>query len=861
MDTFNNNNDKDSDKKFEEWVDELVRLKSKLSKLQNAEAKFDEFQQALKESEERYRNLVDHSPIPILVHSEEKIVFINSQAIKTLGGTAEPDFIGKPVYDIIPQEYHKITKKRIRLIYKKERNTSPVEMKFLKLGGEAIDVEVMGTMIDFKGKPSAQTVFRDISERKQAEKAIHQRIRLEQVLNRISLTLVNLYTHNLDASLENAVKLLGEYFCVEHSYISLFHGKPGQGFKIHEWCAPGIEPFHLDQAGAASFSSPRWVEKLKKNEYIYLHNINELGGDSGFGKKILQNWGIRSLLVVPLKTKENLMGLMGFASITSTPKWAEADIGLLRTTSNILVSTLERLKSDELLKIQKTYLEELFESSPDAIAILDNNDRFLRINRGFFQLFGYSEEEVLGRQINDLIVPDEFKEEASDLTDRVAHREFIEKETTRKSKTGQHFHVSIRGKPVFFENNQLAVYGIYQDISKRKQAEEEKRKLEEQLLQAQKMEAIGNLAGGIAHDFNNILGIIMGYTELTMDDLPKGSRSFSNLEQVLSAADKAKGMVKQILAFSRKDEQKRVPLFLEDIVSDALKLLRATLPTYIDIQSDIHGPLKPILANSTQLHQMVMNICTNAAHAMRDKGGILYISLKEIHLDTPLLGGKILPAGIYQQLCFTDMGHGIPAKIIERIFEPYFTTKALGEGTGMGLAVVHGIVKSHGGDITVYSEEGKGTTFHVYFPTAESAVAAEPVSQEIIPEGRGRILFVDDDPSLAEMGKLLLEALGYHTVSFNNSPDALSHFRSNPDFFDLVITDQTMPYLTGDELSQEIKSIRPDIPVILCTGFSDRINEENFKSKGIDAFLMKPIIKKEISLLIHGLLKDEPHPR
>jgi signal transduction histidine kinase/CheY-like chemotaxis protein len=396
----------------------------------------------------------------------------------------------------------------------------------------------------------------------------------------------------------------------------------------------------------------------------------------------------------------------------------------------------------------------------------------------------------------------------------------------------------------------------FRDVTERKRAEEEKKKLEEQLRHSQKMEAIGTLAGGIAHDFNNILGAIIGYTELASDDLPDFSITKKNLFQVLAAANRAKDMVKQILAFSRKDKEERNPILLSKIIDEAFKLLRSSLPTTIDIRSNISSRLSPVLASQTQINQVIMNLCTNAAHAMREKGGILEIALREIDLDPDILDVKDLAPGRYQQLSISDTGHGITPGIKDRIFEPYFTTKKTGEGTGMGLAMVYGIVKGHSGEITVYSEPGKGTTVHVYLAVLEKSEVTEGEIDHTEPVigGSERILFVDDEVHLAEVGKQMLEKLGYRVTSRTSSTEALEDFRGNPSHYDLVITDQTMPGITGVQLAEELKQIKPGIPVILSTGFSEKISESNYKSRGIDAFVMKPTMKKEIARVIRRVL-------
>jgi CheY-like chemotaxis protein len=315
-------------------------------------------------------------------------------------------------------------------------------------------------------------------------------------------------------------------------------------------------------------------------------------------------------------------------------------------------------------------------------------------------------------------------------------------------------------------------------------------------------------------------------------------------------------MVKQILAFSRKNLIEKKPLYIGQIIREDLKLLRSSIPATIEIHSHIDRELNPVLADLTQIHQVIMNVFINAAHAMREQGGILEISLKEIDLQPGTFDLENIEPGIYQQLTIKDNGHGMDAETVKKIFDPYFTTKGTGEGTGMGLAVVHGIVKSHRGEIVVFSEPGKGATFHIFFPIAKTDGGQKPGTafNKPVRGGSERIFLVDDEITLAEMGKLMLEKLGYRVTVKTNSIEALEYFRGNHHNFDILITDMTMPGITGLQLAREIHRIKAGIPVVLCTGFSEEINEENFKSRGISAFVMKPIVREQIARVIREVL-------
>jgi signal transduction histidine kinase/ActR/RegA family two-component response regulator len=391
-----------------------------------------------------------------------------------------------------------------------------------------------------------------------------------------------------------------------------------------------------------------------------------------------------------------------------------------------------------------------------------------------------------------------------------------------------------------------------------KRREAEKHQLEDQLRHAQKLEAVGTLAGGIAHDFNNILGIILGYTELVLPEIPQGSSLQSDLNEVLKATHRAKELVNQILIFSRQDKQERKPVQISLIAKEVLKMLRATLPTTIEIRQNFRAGLAAVLSDPTQIHQVLMNLCTNAAHAMRDKGGVLEVSLADVDIDADAAAQHPdLAPGQYQKLTVSDTGHGMDRSVKERIFDPFFTTKGPGEGTGMGLAMVHGIAKSHDGAVIVRSEPGKGTTFQVFFPTIVSVITAEPEHLAPPPRGTERILFVDDEKPLGDIGKQTLEHLGYEVFARTSSIEALEVFKTQPDKFDLVITDMTMPNMTGADLAKAILHIRPDTPIILCTGFSEAISEEKAKAIGIREFVMKPIIRQKIARIIRRVLDQE----
>ena len=399
---------------------------------------------------------------------------------------------------------------------------------------------------------------------------------------------------------------------------------------------------------------------------------------------------------------------------------------------------------------------------------------------------------------------------------------------------------------------------LHEKILALQRAEEDKEKIECQLRQAQKMEAIGTLAGGIAHDFNNILTPIIGFAELAQEEIPENNPAHEEISEVLKAGKRAKDLVRQILTFSREKEQERHAVNLVVIVKEALKLLRSSLPSSIEIRTSFNQDCGLVMADPTQIHQILMNLCTNAYHAMRESGGTLGVRLaqKEIGPEDYIANIALKP-GKYVLLEVSDTGHGIDQAVIDRVFEPYFTTKAESEGTGLGLSVVHGIVTSHHGHITVYSELGKGSTFHVYLPYAggDDDAQLEFVPDEDLLYGKGeRVLIVDDEEPIILMESIMLEKLGYKVKKRTSSIEALEYLKENSDEVDLLITDMTMPNMNGIVLTGKAKEIKPELPVILLTGFSEIVHNVKAEALGIKAILTKPVTKKDLAASIRKVL-------
>ena len=517
----------------------------------------------------------------------------------------------------------------------------------------------------------------------------------------------------------------------------------------------------------------------------------------------------------------------------------------------------ERKQSEEAVFAEKERLLVTLQSIGDGVITSDTSGNVVLINPAAESLIGLSYEQATGKRVAELF--DIVKETTGETCEnpvqyvlRTGEAYQLTNSTILIAGNQTRKFIEQGASPIRATNNTLiGVVLVVRDVTQRKQ-------LEVQVRQAAKMEAIGTLAGGIAHDFNNILYVIMGYTELSIDQAPRDSKINIHLEQVLAAASRAKALVDQILTFSRQRDQQKQVIRVSPILKEALKFLRASVPSTVEIRQSIEARTETIVADPTQVHQVLMNLCTNAAHAMREYGGVMDVRLDNHSCNGERFGHGPKPeSGTYLRLSVSDSGHGMTPDVLERIFEPYFTTKDKAEGTGLGLSVVHGIVKDHGGFMEVWSQVGKGSRFQVYFPLAcEDADMCTGEGSQLT-EGMGEhILLVDDERPVIDMSKAMLQRLGYRVSAECTSVDALSLFSDDPRQFDLVITDLTMPSMTGKELARELRRIRPDIPIILCTGFSDLVTEQQAKDWGLAALMTKPVSARTIASTIRNVLNS-----
>lgn len=560
---------------------------------------------------------------------------------------------------------------------------------------------------------------------------------------------------------------------------------------------------------------------------------------------------VSTTIVLPMMAGGTLVGVLSVATARRHRSFTPGQVKALSMLANLAATALANAAMYRQVRQSEERYRSVTEAAADAIISVDSHGTILSWNRGAQTIFGYTPEEIIGQPLV-LLMPERYREACIRGLARLettGERHLHGKAVELYGRKGDCSEFPIELSLSHWRTGEDLFFGaIIRDITQRQ-------RLETQLRQAQKMQAIGTLAGGIAHDFNNILGIICGYTELALLGMQQDSNVWKDLRRVLSAGQRARDLVRQLLAFSRQTEIEHTPLQLHLLVKEGLTLLRAVLPSTVTIQQTIDDGTDAVLADPTQMHQVLLNLCMNAAHAMRDTGGVIEVCLDLVDFtaDNPPPAPTLSP-GPYVRLSVRDTGYGMTPEIMERIFEPFFTTKSKEEGTGMGLAVVHGIVTNHGGAIAVESAPEQGAMFTVYLPRLVSATPTAVSAEEAPPTGQERILFVDDDEALAYLGQAMLQHLGYTVVACTESRVALDTFRATPQAFDLVITDYTMPGITGEALAREVRRIRADIPIILCTGFSETITAESARGLGIDAFLLKPVTLRALSLVIRQVL-------
>ncbi|UCG51360.1 MAG: PAS domain S-box protein [Candidatus Latescibacterota bacterium] len=753
-------------------------------------------EQAVRESNDRLQSVLRVAPVGIGVVCDRVIVQVNDRLCEMIGYTPE-ELLGKNARILYPsqEDYDYVGKEKYDQIRK--QGTATVETRWKRKDGGVIQILLSSTPLDPENLSAGVTFTAlDITARKKAERALREsEEKYRELFGAVSdaIIIIDVETLNIVDVNERAERVYG--------------------YSREEFLRLRLEDIAHEVEKSAT--TVREIS-VGRREHIPLRYHKKKDG-----------------AVFPIEVSAGRFTLSGRGVVC----------GVIRDITG-------RRRAEE----ERARLYTAIEQATEIVVITDADLVILYANPAFERITGFGRDEALGQKLVDLLGDKKERECCEELMKSVEDEGRWRGRVSGKKKSGGYYEAELTVSPVRDDSGGIVNFvAVKRDVS-------ELVRLESQLRQAQKMEAIGTLAGGIAHDFNNILYAILGFTELAMDGTDKTSKPYKCLQQISSAGNRASELVSQILTFSRRKKQERKPLRVQSIVKEALKLLRASLPTTITVRQRIETEPHAILADPTEVHQIIMNLCTNAFHAMRDQGGILEVCLDEVDLkteDAAKLQG--LEPGVHIRLSVADTGHGMDGPTIERIYEPYFTTKNVGEGTGMGLATVHGIVKDLNGAINVESALNEGTRFDVFFPIwidQTSEPRQEVVSQT--PAGRAEhILLVDDEEAIAQMTQMCLEGLGYTVVVFTEPGKALEEFRKDPHRFDAVITDQTMPNLTGSELAAEMLRIRPQLPIILCTGFSDTIDETRAEAIGVREYIEKPITRAALATTISHALRAE----
>ena len=802
-----------------------------------------------------FRTFTEQSPNMIFINKGGRVIYVNKRCIEDMGYSREefyaPDFDFMTL--IAPESVDLIRSNLKRHITGED--VEPYEYSLLNKQGEKIEAIITTKLINYDREKAILGIITDITARKRAEEELQYRLKFQHLITMVSSQFINLYPDQIDEEINHTLQQIGEFADADRSYVFQFSEDQKSVSCSHEWCAPQIEPTIERIQNAPVDAFPWAMKKFLSAEMVLIPRVADLPDEAANEKQEFEKQGIQSILAVPMISGGQIMGFIGLDSVSEEKMWAEDTNSLLKIVGQVFANALENKKTRQALQESEERLRTVFETFPDPVTIIQAEDgRCLDVNSAFTRLTGWKRSEVVGKIASDLDIWHNPKEREK-LTAGIAQHGRIENlEAKFRLKDGNVI-TALMSAVLIKLKDKPHILTITRDISELKSAQKEREQLKTQLIQAQKMEAIGTLAGGIAHDFNNILGAIIGYAEMALYDTRKDSMEHYNIDQVLKAGHRAKDLVKQILAFSRKSEQDKSVISSTPIVKEALKLLRASLPTTIEIKSIIEPKVDPIFADPTQIHQVIMNLCTNSAHAMEDSGGILQVSLCNFELTVQQTSQyPELNPGFYVKLSIRDTGHGMDAATMGRIFDPYFTTKAQDKGTGMGLAVVHGIVKGHGGGIYVQSTPGEGTQFDILFPTMEKQIISETEELKTLPTGNENILFIDDEDILIDLGKHMLKKLGYRVEILTQPLKALEIFRARPDKFDLVISDMTMPNMTGDNLAMELMKIRPDIPVVICTGYSERMDDRRARELGIKGLIMKPFTIRSLSKTVRNVL-------
>jgi len=765
----------------------------------------------LHESQARFRAIAENSPDAIIITDAAGIVLYNNESFEKIFGYGRDELLGQSSIVLLPENLRGHEQKKREIFCSspdRESITATIESVMLRKDGSELPVEFSLYSWDMNCDWFFATIIRDITERRRTAdelKTAYEDLRrsrdfFQDVFNAAGdgiyvtdeLGIVVFANRALHEMLKyNPGELIGKHATVMTAMI------------------PGIE------------SDPELERKMYTMDYSV-----------AFETFFLRKDGVS----IPVESR--------LAHVQDGQQTSPALIFIVRDIT-------QRKQAEDEIHRANDYFASILKTSPDAVFVANNEGIIVAANESVYDVYGYRPDEFIGNHVTIVAVVNEEALARSFAMMEKLNDEGIVRNVACEHRRKDGTVIQVEASHALLKNPDGTASGSIsstRDVTQRKRFEEE-------LRQSQKMEAMGTLAGGIAHDFNNILAAIIGYTELSRD-IAADDQVRRNLDQVLQAADRARNLVKQILTFSRKAEPERKPILAHVAVRDALKLIRATVPKTVEIQTDIADLPHVIVGDATEVHQVVMNLCTNSVHAMHERGGVLRVSLAAADISPAATAAfNDIAPGRYVRLSVSDTGTGIRPEIIGRIFDPFFTTKSVNKGTGMGLAVVHGIVKSYGGEILIDSTPGRGAVFTVLFPCFDDqAPSDEAAARQDIARGSERILLVEDEELIIACMQAQLASLGYRVTARQDAREALAEFQNNSDGFDLIITDQTMPHLSGDQFASAVLEIKPGMPIILCTGFSETIDEPSAKAMGVQGFVMKPVGIQEMSDAIRAVL-------
>jgi PAS domain S-box-containing protein len=765
----------------------------------------------LRATKDRFRALIETTSDWVWESDADGVYTYVGPKVKDLLGYEPDELIGKTHFDLMPPDLAPRMRESFRTIAAERAPFAGLVKTILHKDGRELILETSGVPVfDDLGELIAyRGIDRDITSRRRAEEALRAS---EERLN-LAIIAANMGTWDWDIETNEVTW--------SEKVESLFGLDPGgfEGTFGHY-----MSLIHPDDRDHVQFAINASLEG-RTSPFRVLHRVTLPSGDTRFLEAIGQV--VRDDLLRPVR-------MLG-----------------------VITDVTDRELADRQLRKEKETAQMYLDIVATIMVAIDRNRKVKLINRKGCEILGCDESDIIGEDWFDNFIPEKARREVTETFDRLVTGEGEPAEYFENpvlTKNGEERMIAWHNTMIYDDDGEIAgTMSSGVDITERYRAERMKSELEGQLQHSHRMETIGTLASGIAHDFNNILSPILGYTDMALEDAGENSLVRADLERVLAATHRAKELVEQILLFSRNIDRQASPIHLHLIIREGLKFVRASLPTTIEIEQNINVDSGVVLANSSQIHQVLVNLCTNAAHAMRDSGGLLRIELEPVVVDEELAAAHDnLHPGPYARLTVSDTGSGMDPHTLERIFEPFFSTKEPEEATGLGLSIVHGIVMSHGGEIVVESKSDQGTRVTVYLPHVQKV--EEPAGAVVDITGDEHVLFVDDEPEILKLGQRLLERKGYQVTTAQSGGDALRLFRESPDDFDVLVSDQTMPQMTGLALAQRVHEIRPDLPVVLMTGYSDMITPERVEKLSIGGLLMKPLVGNKLCEAIRRAL-------